>query len=80
MGAQGRRRLPCAGRGAPVSLMEDPTEAAEWHGRSADRGDLSCREYGCTAAQSAFARVLQVLRTAGHKTEAERETPLVSYK
>ena len=27
MGAQGRRRLSGAGRGAPVSLTEDPTEA-----------------------------------------------------
>jgi hypothetical protein len=43
VGAQGRRRLSGAGRGASVSLAEDPTELTERHGRSADRCDLSSR-------------------------------------
>jgi hypothetical protein len=36
VGTQGRGRLPCAGRGAPVFLTRDPTtEASERNGRSA---------------------------------------------
>lgn len=75
MGSQGRCRLSGTGRGAPVSLTEDPTEATERHGRSADRGNLSRSEYGRTAAQDVVAAGLA---TAGHATEPGRVAPLVS--
>jgi predicted RNA polymerase sigma factor len=59
VGAQGRRRLPGAGRGAPVSLTEDRRKQLS----DMDATHIEAifrREYGRTAAQDAFARALRV--------------------
>ena len=61
MGAQGRRRLSGAGRGAPVSLTEDPTDATErqlQHCRRRDECPLDVGSGRCEGAGLNGRRVL----------------------